>query len=123
MALILTNRSTPMKHCHVIIFLHLPKWNPNPNFPPLLPSPWQPPATIHGHSRTSPAATVSSSSTKIAAMRDEQISTVLAPARPVHCQKPPSSRTCRSTYIPCGGHHLHPCENLEATSPSCRKPP
>jgi len=46
-----------MKHCHVIIFLHLPKWNPNPNFPPLLPSPWQPSTTIHDHSQTSPLDT------------------------------------------------------------------
>ena len=38
---------------HTLPHHHLPKWNPNPNFPPLLPSPWQPPATIHGHSRTS----------------------------------------------------------------------
>jgi len=33
---------------------HLPPshtWNPNPNFPPLLPSPWQPLATIHGPRR------------------------------------------------------------------------
>jgi len=35
---------------------HLPKWNPNPNFPPLLPSPWQPPSALHHSHRQPPPA-------------------------------------------------------------------
>jgi len=68
---------------NVIIVLHLPKWNPNPNFPPLLPPPWQSPTTIHCNSRTSPTATMSSSSTEIAAMHDEQISNASPPSSPL----------------------------------------
>ena len=48
--IILANTYAPIMVCHVIMFLQSGCLI-NPNFPPLLPPPWQPLATIHGPRR------------------------------------------------------------------------